>query len=616
MKHFNTIFFLVGIVYSTVVMQSCVADVDLNNIDTTASVKATLATPIGSIKASIGDFFGDGEFGIYVNQNHVLTFRDTFSITRKFHNVDLKQSFSDKTIPMDVYEKLSNNSLLSDGKITGNSNIQIPLTFPFTLELDSINHDENHQRLDSALIRNARFVSRISLNGGLPLEWEWIDKVTLTLGETFSRPQGNTLTIYTRGDGYGFDQDIEINVDQFIINLMKNKNLNPEKDQDKYSGNVINTCDMTITMFVTVPSSAGQILIPSTAGFKYYVAVEFIDYEAIWGMFKPSSDMSGADEISIAEMWSGWDSFKQMRLPFADPSVDLYITTQIAGAMELTGDYLYVSDNQGKSVYATFDDKDSKLFYKPFRPDEYLPLTSAIGDSTTVHVVFDKDVYRGQIDRLFTIHPENIGYKFLIDFNRQKTPQIRITDNTDLKIDAVCNLPLQFNQGVSLAYSDTIRDLDLSGLSVDSLLGSIEVIDTLEKAILTLALKIENAIPLQFKGEFSFLDENGEVLLHADSIVIPAPKHEFDANNNHWNATSETYAELITIDKENAETLSKVRDIAFNISMDDESLQYIYEQDTQGEFNVELTEYETLQITIGVGADMEAILNLNTVNNQ
>ena len=204
----------------------------------------------------------------------------------------------------------------------------------------------------------------------------------------------------------------------------------------------------------------------------------------------------------------------------------------------------------------------------------------------------------------------------MIDFNRQKTPQIRITDNTDLKIDAVCNLPLQFNQGVSLAYSDTIRDLDLSGLSVDSLLGSIEVIDTLEKAILTLALKIENAIPLQFKGEFSFLDENGEVLLHADSIVIPAPKHEFDANNNHWNATSETYAELITIDKENAETLSKVRDIAFNISMDDESLQYIYEQDTQGEFNVELTEYETLQITIGVGADMEAILNLNTVNNQ
>ena len=64
----------------TMLWQGCEADVDLNNIDTSVGVQANVATPIGSVKATIGDFVGDGTWGIFIDsvKNHgVLTFKDT-----------------------------------------------------------------------------------------------------------------------------------------------------------------------------------------------------------------------------------------------------------------------------------------------------------------------------------------------------------------------------------------------------------------------------------------------------------------------------------------------------------------------------------------------------------
>ena len=613
MKHLNTILLSLCMVCSLMVMQSCDAGVELNNIDTTVSVEAALAVPVGSIRATIGNFVGRNNGGLYIDtleNRGVLTFQDTFTVQNEFHKLDLSQYISNKTVKMNVYDNLSESSSLYDGKITGNDNMQIPMTFPFDLKLAGINHDEDHQRLDSALIRNARFVSRISQKGGLPLKWEWIDKVTLDLGDVFSRPQGNTLTIYKKGDGYGYDQDIEINIDQFTINLMKDKDLDPRYDQDKYFGNVLDSCNMSITMYVTVPSSAGQVVIPSTAGFNYSLKVQFIDYEAVWGMFKPSSDMTQENEVSISSLWESWDLLKKVSLPFANPSIDMQITTQIAGAMILKGDYLYVKDKNDQPIYAQFVNNSHSLTHY-FSSSEYLPLNSQIGDSTTMHVLFNKDKDRGQIDRLFTVHPDKLGYKFALDFNRQETPQIRITENSDIRIDAISTFPLIFNQGFALTYADTLRDVNMTNLSIDSLFRNIAIIDTMERAVLKVGLKIENTIPLQFRGEFLFLDEYGHVVFKADSVLIPAPQQELNESAN-WEETPSSYAEIITINQENMNLLAKVRNIAYTVFIDDESMQYAYEQG----FKVKLTEHEALRITLGVGVDMKAILSLKSASKQ
>lgn len=591
------------------VMHGCTADVDLNNIDTSVEVDANVATPIGSVTATISDFVGDGTWGIFVDSvDHkgALVFRDTFSISRKFHNLDLSQYIGKTTITMNIYEKLG-------GTIVGTDKT-VPITFPLTLKLSGINNDENYQRLDSALIKNASFVSNITKAGGLPLEWEWIEKVTLDLGSAFHRKGGNVVTIYNKGDKGGYGENMPINVDEFSMNLMKNKN--PQKWED-YRGNVVDSCTFDITMYVNIPSSAGIITVPETAAFNYNLNVTFIDYHAIWGMFEPSSEMSDEDEVVIADAWSGWKTLQGLCLPFADPSVDVKVTTQIAGALVMNGEYLYVANEAGNEVYATFDGNQS--LYKYFNKNEYLGLNSEIGDSATMHILFDKDPARGHIDRLFSIRPDKLGYKFSINFNRQETPQIRITDNTSICVDAECEVPFVFNEGVSLGYSDTIKGIDLSMLSLDSLLQDVTVIDTVEEASAKVAIIITNSIPLDFKARFVCLDSLGHevidpetneplMITETDTIVIEAPTQEYI--NYQWISTPKESIHIVNVDKDDLETLRSIKSIAFSAAMDDESMKAAYKQ---GQFNVSLKENDGLKIKIAVGANVEAILNLDSL---
>lgn len=623
MKRTITIFPLACALCIAWVMMGCKADVDLDNIDTTTSVKANLALPVGSISATIGDFVGDGAWGIFVdsvNNRGVLTFKDTFTWVRPFHDVDLSQYLSKQTLKMNVYDKLKDLPFFIDGKITGSDNYTIPLEFPLTLHLNGINHDEDNERLDRALINNASFVSTIS-RSNLPLEWEWIEKVTIKLGDAFERPAGNIVTVYEKGvsDSYGYDQDIPINVDEFSMNLMKNKN--PSKWED-YRGNVVDTCNFLITMYIKIPSSAGQVHVPADASFQYHLGVRFIDYSAIWGMFKPSSDMSDENVIDIAEEWEGYKTLKKLSLPLAEPSIDMSITTKIAGAMILHGDYLYVEGINGEKINATFDGKHE--LYKYFTPSEYLPLDSEIGDSVTMHVLFDKDPMRGHIDNFFTIHPEKVGYKYTLDFNRQETPQLRITENTGVRLDAECTLPFIFNEGVSLGYADTITDIDLSQITLDSLLAEVQIIDTIEEATLKLGLSIENSIPLQFYGVLTCLDSVGNVLMNPedatkpfritgqDTLIIASPNYTEDANGS-WIGTPNKVTNVITITEDVLTTVSKIKSIVFNVWLDDKSLQQAYDD---GMVNIRLTDKQGLRIGIGVGADLKAILDLNSLFDQ
>ena len=605
-------------------MQSCEADVDLNNVDTSIEVDANIATPVGSMHATLGDFVGNGTWGIFA-EGGLLAFKDTFSIERKYHKLDLSQYISDTTLKMNVYEKLEVLPFFVDGQITGNDT-QIPLTFPLTLKLDGINDDENYQRLDSALIKNASFISNITAIGGLPLKWEWIDKVTIDLGTAFHRPAGNVVTVYEKGLSGGYGKDMQINVDEFSICLMKNRKPAAPKD---YWNNVVDSCEFEITMYVTIPKSAGTITVPSTAAFQYDLGVQFIDYHAVWGMFEPSSDMSDENEIVIADEWGPWKDFQSAKLPFANPSVDLQITTQIAGALKLNGDYLYAKDENDVAVYAEFEGGYPGFEYT-FSKYEYLPLDSEIGASKTMHRLFDKTQEHGRIDKLFAIHPEKLGYKFSVDFDEVATPQIRITENTSIHVDAVCTLPFEFNEGVVFDYADTIKGIDLSMLDLDSLLAGVNIIDTLEKAEATLALTFTNDIPFQIKGVFTCLDAENNVIIdpktekpflitEKDTVLIPSPKYTYSASTSTWIPEAVNLTEMILVDRDDLATLRQIKSIAFYALLDDKSLSEVFDQaadENVGDFTTKLTEGEGLRIKIAVGANAEAILNLDSSDKQ
>lgn len=614
MKRLFTMICMVSTIGLTMLWNGCTADVDLDNIDTSVDVEANIATPIGSMTATIDDFVGDGTWGIFIDtveHEGVITFRDTFSIARDFHKLDLSKYISRTQLKLKIYEPLDKAGLMNNNQITGNG-VQIPLTFPLTLKLKGINQDIDAQRIDSALIKNASFTSKLTAIGGSPIKWEWIDKVTLDLGDRCYRPEGNIVTVYDKNkDTYGYTQDIPTNIDEFSINLMKDKE--PQK-WSEYSNNVVDSCTFNVTIYLTIPTSAGAIQVPSTAAFQYDLGVQFIDYHAVWGMFEPSKDMSGEAVEAIATYWSPWNTLQDLRLPFAEPSVDMLVTTQVAGAMIMEGDYLYTENEQGEKAYATFDGEQS--LYKYFNKNEYLPLSSPIGTEKTMHILFDKDPSRGHIDQLFAIRPDQIGYKFAVKFNEQETPQIRITKNTSIKIDAVCNLPMILNEGVSLGYTDRIKGIDLSMLDLDSLLKDVEMIDTLEEANAKLVIKFENSIPLQFKGMLTCLDENDNVIIDPktekpllltenDTISIAAP--EFTKEGHDWNITPLESVEVINVDREDLETLRKIKTIEFHVWMNDESLAEAYDN---GLNNIQLKDDNYLKVKIAVGANVEGVLKL------
>ena len=293
----------------------------------------------------------------------------------------------------------------------------------------------------------------------------------------------------------------------------------------------------------------------------------------------------------------------------------MQVTTQVAGAMIMEGDYLYTENEEGERVYATFDDEGKTNLKEDFN-NKYLPLDSEIGESVTMHALFDKDPERGHIDRLFAIRPDKIGYKFAVKFDEQETPQIRLTNNTSIKLDAVCNLPMILNEGVSLGYSDKIKGIDLSMLDLDSLLKDVEMIDTLEEASAKLVIKFENSIPLQFKGMLTCLDENDNVIIDPkteqpllltenDTILIAAP--EFTKDGHDWNITPLESVEVINVDRDDLETLRQIKTIEFYAWMDDKSLDEAYRN---GLNNIQLKDNNYLKVKIAVGANVEGVLNL------
>jgi hypothetical protein len=296
--------------------------------------------------------------------------------------------------------------------------------------------------------------------------------------------------------------------------------------------------------------------------------------------------------------------------------VDVSIETQVAGAIDLMIDHLYTQNDQGESKYATFSgNKDIKYTMN-------LPLDSPLDAVSTLNLTFSDNAAQGNLDELFSIRPDKVGYKFSVAFDEEETPQLRITKDTKVRVNAACEVPMIFNEGMSLAYEGTIGDIDLSMLTIDDILDSISVLDTLKDASAKLVITLENAIPLDLKGKFTCLDKNNKVIIDPETnqpllitqnetIVIKAPEHTL--SGQEWTATPRQNVEVIDVDVEKLETLKKIKRIQFSAELTDESMQNAY---NQGLFNAKLTDSNYIRVKLALGANVEAVLNFDSVINQ
>lgn len=619
MKHLNKWLIAAAAALS---LTACKEQVDLKNIDLTSELELGIAMPIGQASMTLGDAMGFAKgTNLYIDtlvHKGVITYKDTFNSVKPFHPVDLSQYISSTTLTMNVYEQLQAKGMIgANGKVIGTGQA-VTLDFPIQIRLSGINSrdKQSSERIDSAYIETAAFTSMLSRYNNLPLAWDWIDQVTLDLGEKINRSAGNTMTVYSKGQNYGYDCEIPTDVDHFSINLMKDKH---PASFDKYYNNVDSVVNFAVHFTFTIPQGQ-EVEVPENSGFHYRLGVRFMDYTAIWGMFEPSKDMHDEYQENISENWGDFQFLQDGRYPFAEPRIDLKLTTEVAGAIVVNGDYLYVTNAKGEKIYATFNGQ--RTFVENFKEGEYLGLDSKIGAvSDNMNILFDKDPARGHIDQLFGAIPTSIAYKFAITINQQKTPQMRITPNTGVNAQAIATLPLIFSQDVYISYSDTLKDINITQEQIDSLMHSVEMIDTIKTSDVKVVINFMNSIPLDIYAHMRCLDEQGKVimdptdnskpllLVEEDTIHISAP--QFASQGGIWympeGGEGKSHV-VVTLSQDKLKMLPKIRSIVYTATIDDKSLDTYYKK---GMSQIRITEDNRLRVKIGLAAKVDAVINPN-----
>ena len=614
-------------VFACGMLMACHSDIDLKNVDTTSQLEMGVALPIGSVRAQLGDFVGQIP-DLYVDSAHegVITLRKSFIDERSYHDFDIKKHISKKDTSLNVYDALSMGGAIDPEGIIIDVDVPITIHFDIPIKLNGINTEVGKERLDSAIISNARFSSIIDTSN-LPIKWEWIDKVVLDLGNQVCRKAGKTKVVYEKGQAGGFGKKFNTDIDNFSISLMKDKTYSIEKNSIvEYAQNVDSIFTFGVDFMITVPKTVGEIKIKPNALFSYGMEVEFIDYVAIWGYFDPSKDMiSKTVKVDLEKELGSLTFLKNANIPFTDPQIDVAVTTKIAGAMMLTGNYVYVLNNEGDSVFASFDgNRKLKFTMNPWmHPDPAKP-GSAIGNSITDTVHFNKSAEYGLIDRMFGKMPKELGYDFYVDINSKESPQIRILPDTKVSIDAICKLPMKFREGLFVDYSDTINDVNLSAVNIDSLVRESQLFDTINAGEVTLYLTALSEIPMTVKAVFQYLDKFNQPIKDPsdpsqlfnpfleDTIRIAPPRFEKNTAIGKW-VPVEPGKSVFTahMSKEKLQVVPNIKRIAYRVIVDNEALNYAFKANP-GLPEAPLNSEQHLELNIGLTAQIDAVLNFNS----
>lgn len=574
---------LVIIGLSALLLSSCEADVDLKNIDNSAQVNMGLAMPLGTMSASLGDFLDLGDGIISVREDGVFRYVDTFVIQRNFHAINLEQYMTHANQEFIISEQIPMGGLSQITLPAGNT---YKLSFPMKMTLNNLNNTFENERVDSIYVKNTEFISSFSLKD-LEMNFNDIDKVEITLDEHCSRAKGKTLEIPLQGSSFG--ENIPINVDDFTISFIKD----PTKDPD--NSNVINEMGFIIT-FTIIPQT--DLIINTLSAFTYDFDINFLEYEAIWGWFKPSKFMRDSREIVLADEWDVWKDLKDLKVKLAEPSIDCKVSTSLGMPLTVNLDYLYV-ENPTTTIYAMFNNNKRLMWSMP----EFVRLNDPLDKVAVNYYTFDKNPSNGAIDKLFDITPEKLAYSYEIVVNSDYSSEIkqhRLGTNTDIDLEVTAKIPFIFKEGAEFSYSDTLQDVDFSSLAIEDLISDIDFVDSLNTKTLQLMIGAESYIPFAVKAEFEFLDENGQpvdlsLTEEGNILNIPAPQ---EIRGSEVIKPAEALL-TIALDQKGLENLPKVKSIVYKAFLGDNVATAALRTDTSLKFN------------IGLAVDVEAFLNLN-----
>ena len=644
LKHLHALF---AIVMAACMLTSCRSDLNLSTVDTSMEAHLGLAIPVGTATLTFGNLLKvDSNTFVTIDtigNQGVLSFNvqpdpDT---TRKFSIFDFNGKLQPAEFDFNIYEQLKDVKYKVTLPIIGDTMIpligiaesygisfdtlylpefvpSIDSTMVFTLKvpLNGINKGGN-ERVDSILFNNANFSVTIDKNDFEGLTTEWIDSITVTLGENFNmHGQSNERILHdpSRPPLY-FGKELPIDLDNMSLQLMKNPAGKPSM------ANVVDSIELSARIKYHVPSGS-KMVIHKNSGISCKFEIGDLDPVALWGWFTPYKDMYDDGEfllnINFDEL--PFLSDPATVLPFSRPELEATVRTQIAGVIKMDGDYMSAVDKNGVEHFAYFgNDPDDHKFEHTFPKSECIDpaLFSTLYDTTNLHIKFDKEF--GHIHRLFEGGiPTKVKYKFLFSFDSTQTPQIRIPMSTFVHLYSKVKLPFTFQKGFHLEYSDYAENLDISQFDIDSLLG--ETVQLGDSSQLGIIMKTQSTVPLHVKLVFNCLDEWGNVLkdpedstgvkdftiFDGDTLDIYPPIVTQSPDDN-WIFEPREQKNEAHLTKKQMQVFPKTKTLRYKMIIDDSALEEAYES---GLHDVPIGKDGQIKLTIGLTAQIDAALNL------
>ena len=538
----------------------CHSDLKFDNIDTAAQMDMGIVFPLGTMRMTMADFLGENQVeGISLDEYGVFQYTNTIDIPEKpYHRIDVASYIMRDQALKEFYIQPAIGGA-SAIPATGDT---YTLDFPMELSIEGINNDTSVERIDSVWVTKAKFYSNISTEQ-FDLRWDEIKSVKLRLGEQFRRDEKDIVIPIA---GRGFNQDIEIDVNTFTLNLMKNIHNPRAGSVNKIKFNII---------FEVCPDRAQPIMINEYSKFAYNLRVQMIDYDAIWGYFQAGPETRDTRMIDMDSLWDEWKNIKKLKMRFAEPRVKIYLTHGIAAPLMVHVDELTAIDSLGHRKTATWDnEKETDLILKKTLANDM----STYGKTITNDETLNYEAGRGNIDELFDVRPDSFFYSYYMLVNKNvEYPQHRIVKKDSLVWGhADVTIPFAFNKGSEAQYLTTFTDVDISEYTLDSLLKESEVLDSIHASNLMMILKVENSIPFDIDVTFNFLDEDS-VDMHMELVEgntdnrfhLPAPEMSKTYSETDYGTVtkpSETNI-VINIDKNDFDRFAEVSYVRMDAAM-------------------------------------------------
>lgn len=586
----KTLHYLLVLAVAGIGLTGCRSDVKLDEVTVESRVNVQFQNlPIGEVSTTFGDLIGlvPNDTSVIISKRDsdgvlVLTIRQHYE--REFHNINLKDYIGRDTNTTYLRDQMPELIFIPKDEV-------IKVQFPVNITFRGINNDLSDERLDKMVIQEAKFTTRFS-SSNLNITNADIQSVTLLLNDQFQRAKGKEIPL----DDFELDKDVPVTIDDFTLIMMKDTSAAPSNT------NVVNTATF---YFVVTIKTKDNVPVYDNSGFYYTFAVDFLEYIALYGFFEAGDDTSDKDVVDVPIRLPKGDT---LILPIKDPDINMQFTHGLGIPLQLRVRYLKAINDDGTEIYAKWIDKttgqiaDSTIIaLEPvIYPDDSLDKT--IKDT----IIFDKTPEHGEIDRFFTGSNivDKLGYDYSLEVNKNRLAQCRLTQNRHFTLDFNFTMPFEFNPGLKVVYADTIKDITLERVQLDSLAALTKVLDSITDANLTLYLTFTNNIPISLKIGAQFFDGQYNELTglpKVDNIVVPSA-----VANPDGSVIAKDTIVTIAIQTEHFNKLAETRAIRISGKMvndDDNNRGTAFKAESK------------LSVKAGVTGDVKALLNLKNLGN-